>query len=159
LSATPGVTTGILSGRPRELVEDLPSRFPNVAIAAEHGVWRWANGAWEASLPPLPQLDEIERPLQNLAQRYPGALVERKSCSVCLHWRRVDPADHHKIIAIAEVIVDEWLETQPQLERLPGVDALEVRHRSAHKGSALAWLRARGAPNATVLAIGDDLTD
>ena len=40
----------------------------------------------------------------------------------------------------AEVIVDEWLETQPALERLPGIDLLEVRHRAAHKGSALAWL-------------------
>ncbi len=159
LAAVPGVTTGILTGRPRELVEDLALRFPDVAFAAEHGVWRRANGAWEAAMAPIAQLDEIERPLKTLAQRYPGAMVERKSCSVCLHWRRVAPADQHKIVAIAEVIVDEWLETQPQLERLPGADMLEVRHHAAHKGSALAWLRGRGAPNAIVLAIGDDITD
>ena len=39
------------------------------------------------------------------------------------------------------------------------VEALEVRHRAAHKGTALSWLRARGGPGATVLAIGDDITD
>src|SRR5512146_1934082 len=52
LSTTPGVTLGIVSGRPRESIEDLPSRFPHVAFAAEHGVWRCGNGVWEAALPP-----------------------------------------------------------------------------------------------------------
>src|SRR5512143_1804149 len=88
LAATPGVTLGIISGRPRELVADLAQRFPNVAFAAEHGVWRFASGVWESALEPVPQLDEIERALTGLAKRYPGALLERKTCSVCLHWRR-----------------------------------------------------------------------
>src|SRR5215470_19325366 len=63
LAASPGVVLGILSGRPRHLVEDLPPRFPGVSFAAEHGVWRCAEGVWEAALPPVPQLDEIERSL------------------------------------------------------------------------------------------------
>src|SRR3954464_11349037 len=89
LVATPGVTLGIISGRPRHLMEDLPARFPAVAFAAEHGVWRCAGGgSWEAALAPVPQLDEIEQSLRQLAARSPGALVERKSCSVCFHWRR-----------------------------------------------------------------------
>jgi len=46
LAATPGVTVGIISGRPLKLVEDLPPRFPGVAFVAEHGVWRCANGVW-----------------------------------------------------------------------------------------------------------------
>ena len=159
LASCPGVTMGIISGRPRDLVEDLAARFPRVAFAAEHGVWRCASGVWETALDPVPQLDEIERMLIGLAKRYPGALVERKTCSVCLHWRRVEEPHHHRIAAAAEVVVDEWLETQPSLERLPSVEALEVRHRAAHKGSALAWLRSHGPAGAPVLAIGDDITD
>jgi alpha,alpha-trehalose-phosphate synthase [UDP-forming]/trehalose-phosphatase len=159
LVVTPGVTLGVLSGRPLHLVEDLPPRFPAVAFAAEHGVWRYADGAWQAALPAVPQLDEIERSLRQLIARYPGALVERKSCSVCLHWRRVTAEQHDAIAAAAETLVDEWLETFPQLERLPEAEALEVRHRAAHKGSALTWLRDRGPAGAAVLAIGDDLTD
>ncbi len=159
LAATPGVTLGIISGRPRALIEDLVKRFPRVAFAAEHGVWRHASGTWESALDPVPQLEEIERALVGLAKRYSGALVERKTCSVCLHWRRVEEPFHHRITAAAEVIVDEWLETQPSLERLPGVEMLEVRHRAAHKGSALAWLRGHAPAGSPVIAIGDDITD
>ena len=159
LAELPGVTVGVISGRPLALVEDLPAQFPALVFAAEHGVWRYADGAWTAALPPVPELDEIEQALTNLARRHPGALVERKSCSVCLHWRRVDTEHHDLIAAAAEDMVDEWLETQHGLERLPGVEALEVRHTAAHKGSALNWLRTRGPTGATVLALGDDLTD
>jgi len=159
LGALPGVTLGVISGRPRELVEDLPRRFPQLAIAAEHGVWRCAEGVWDAALAPIPQLDEIESQLRQLAARHPGALVERKSCSVCLHWRRVDVESHDRIASAAEVIVDEWLETHQHLERLPVTEALEVRHRAAHKGTAVGWLRARGPAGAPVIALGDDITD
>ena len=159
LATAPGVTLGLISGRPRALVEDIAQRLPNVAIACEHGVWRGIGGSWEAALPAVPQLDEIERALTTLAKRHRGALVERKTCSVCLHWRRVEEPDRPRIAAAAEVLVDEWLETQPTLERLPGVEALEVRHRAAHKGTALAWMRGRAPSGAIALAIGDDLTD
>ena len=159
LAATPGVTVGVITGRPRALVDDLPQRFPAIAFAAEHGVWRCANGSWEAAQPAIPQLDEIEGSLRALASRHPGSLVERKSCSVCLHWRRVDAEHHEAIATAAEVVVDEWLETHSQLERLPVTEALEVRHRAAHKGNALSWLRDRGPHGALVLALGDDITD
>jgi alpha,alpha-trehalose-phosphate synthase [UDP-forming]/trehalose-phosphatase len=159
LAGAPGVTLGIVSGRPLPLVQDLPPRFPAIAFAAEHGVWRCAGGVWECALPAMPQLDEIERAVRQLAARNPGALVERKSCSVCLHWRRVDPARHDAIAAAAETVVDEWLETHQQFERLPAALALEVRHRAAHKGGALGWLRGLGPQGAPVLALGDDLTD
>jgi trehalose 6-phosphate synthase len=159
LGSAPGVTLGVISGRQRELVEELATKLPTIAWCAEHGVWRFADGTWDAALPAIPQLDEIERALGVLAARHPGSIVERKSCSVALHWRRVADASHAGVAAAAEVIVDEWLETQPALERLPAVDALEVRHRAAHKGSALAWLRTRAAPGSTVVAIGDDITD
>ncbi len=155
----PGVTVGISTGRMRELVDDLVQRFPDLPIACEHGVWRRTGGTWQAALPPVPQLDEIEGSLRALAAKHPGALVERKSCSVCLHWRRVDAADHDAITASAEMIVDEWLETHHELERLPVVEALEVRHRQAHKGGALSWLRSLAPPGACVLALGDDITD
>ncbi|MFT3698024.1 MAG: trehalose-phosphatase [Kofleriaceae bacterium] len=159
LANSPGVTLGLVSGRPRDMMEDLPERFPNVALAAEHGVWRCGNGVWEAALPPVPQLDEIERSLRSLAARYRGTTVERKSCSVCLHWRLVSSAEHAAISNQAEQLVDEWLETNGELERLPVVEAIEIRHRAAHKGVAIGWLRGRGPADAMMLAIGDDTTD
>jgi len=159
LSKAPGLTLGVISGRPRELVEDLALKLPHIAWCAEHGVWRWTGERWDSALPAIPELDEIEASLRVLAERHPGALVERKSCSVALHWRRVADSTHAGVAAAAEVIVDEWLETHQSLERLPGVDLLEVRHRAAHKGSALAWLRSRAPQGSPALAIGDDITD
>jgi trehalose-phosphatase len=158
LSALPGVTVGVVTGRPRDLVEDLPARFPRVLYAAEHGVWRW-DGSWQAALPAIKELGEIEGSLRALAARHPGAIVERKSCSVCLHWRSVAPVDQDLVSAAAEVIVDEWLETHGKLERLPVIEALEVRHRGAHKGTAISWLRSKGPAGAPLLAVGDDITD
>src|SRR5690242_9015072 len=71
LGDAPGVTLGVISGRPRDLVADLAAKLPNIAWCAEHGVWRFADGAWDAALPPIPQLDEIERALGVLAARHP----------------------------------------------------------------------------------------
>jgi alpha,alpha-trehalose-phosphate synthase [UDP-forming]/trehalose-phosphatase len=159
LASLSGVTVGLISGRPRDVIDEYPPLFPGVVFAAEHGVWRCVNNVWEATLPPVPQLDEIEGSLRALAARNPGARVERKSCSVCMHWRSVAPDHHDTIAAAAEVLVDEWLEIHHQLERLPEVEALEVRHRAAHKGGALTWLRNLAPPGAIVLAIGDDITD
>ena len=159
LVALPGVTLGVISGRPRALVDELVTAFPQIAIAAEHGAWRYAGGAWEAALPAIPYLDEIADALVALAARHGGALVERKACSVCLHWRMVAADERAALSIAAETLVDEWLEIHADLERLPGVLALEVRHTAAHKGSALAWLRERAPAGAPVLAIGDDLTD
>jgi alpha,alpha-trehalose-phosphate synthase [UDP-forming]/trehalose-phosphatase len=159
LGALPNVVACVVTGRPRGLVENLPPRFPQLSIVAEHGAWRFEGGQWVAALPAIPQLDEIEGQLRQLAARHPGALVERKSCSVCLHWRRVAPETHDHIASAAEIIVDEWLETHQQLERLPVAEALEVRHRAAHKGTAISWLRERGPAGAPVIALGDDITD
>ncbi|HWO23018.1 MAG TPA: trehalose-phosphatase [Kofleriaceae bacterium] len=159
LGALPSVTACVVTGRPRALVENLPARFPQFSIVAEHGAWRYSGEKWVAALPAIPQLDEIEAQLRQLAARHPGALVERKSCSVCLHWRRVEAQSHDLIASAAEIVVDEWLETHQQLERLPVVEALEVRHRAAHKGTAISWLRERGPAGAPVIALGDDITD
>src|SRR5262245_28492200 len=84
LAVLPGVTLGIISGRPRELLAGAVQRFPHCAFAAEHGTWRYANGVWDCALPEVPQLDEIYAKLSTLSRRHPGAFVERKTCSVCL---------------------------------------------------------------------------
>ncbi len=63
------VTVGVISGRPRGLISDLVGRFPKIAFAAEHGVWRFADGAWEAAMPPLAELDEIAASLVGVVQK------------------------------------------------------------------------------------------
>jgi trehalose 6-phosphate synthase len=78
--------------------------------------------------------------------------------SACLHWRLVDPAVAGELVTAAELACDEWLESHPDFERLDGERMLEVRRRTANKGRAVAWVRAR-CPGARLIAIGDDHTD
>jgi alpha,alpha-trehalose-phosphate synthase [UDP-forming] len=89
----------------------------------------------------------------------PGARLERKTFSVCVHWRGVAEPARGALIESAGLIIDEWLEEHAQFERMPAAEALEVRHRAVHKGTAVAWMRGLVKPGARLIAIGDDITD
>lgn len=155
----PRVTVAIVSGRPRTMLAELAARFPALLIVGEHGAWRTTQGQVETPLEPTPELDEVEAAWSGLVAGAPGALIERKRASVCLHWRAVAPANRDVLITSAESRAEEWLEVQPEFERLDGAETLELRHRTAHKGNALVWLRSRAPVGARVLALGDDVTD
>lgn len=104
-----------------------------------------------------PEIAELTSLLEVFA-RVPGAHVEPKSQSVCLHWRLVPAEVKAELIRGAELVCDEWLESHGDFERIAGVEMLEVRRRSANKGSVVAWIRQR-RPEARFIAIGDDDTD
>jgi trehalose 6-phosphate synthase len=151
-----GVQVVIVSGRPQPLIEVLRARARHPWWVAEHGAWRCQSIDWSGPSGDSAELDELSRSLRQLARE--GVRFERKSLSVCMHWRQVAVEDKPDVIAAAELVCDEWLEARPEYERLQGVEMLEVRMRTAHKGSAVAWVRER-IPGASVIAIGDDETD
>lgn len=90
--------------------------------------------------------------------RIPGARLETKSLSLCLHWRLVPPALRDQMIRDAALVCDEWLASHRDFERVAGVEMMEVRRRAANKGRAVVWLRER-LPGAHFIALGDDDTD
>ena len=152
-----GVRVVIVSGRPRELVEPMRAAVDGLWWVAEHGSWRCGDDGIWIGPQPAPELAELVRVLEPFT-RVPGARIEMKSLAVCLHWRLVGQALKEDLIAGAELACDEWLETHTEYERLDGVEMLEVRRRSSHKGRAVSWVREH-VPNARVIAIGDDRTD
>src|SRR4051812_7462445 len=89
LASLPGVTVAIVSGRPKDWLE---SFFPGdqVFLVAEHGASRRGAGAWEnvADHDPAP-LAALTEELDALAKRHPGALLERKTTTVAIHYRNV----------------------------------------------------------------------
>ncbi|MEO7731375.1 MAG: trehalose-phosphatase [Kofleriaceae bacterium] len=152
-----GVQVVIVSGRPLEMLTPLRILAPHAWWAAEHGTWRCDDrGCWTGPSN-TPELVTLAAILEAFA-RVPGARMESKSLSVCLHWRQVPDALKAELIRGAELVCDEWLESEPAFERLAGVEMLEVRRRSANKGGAVAWVRQR-IPGAHFIAIGDDETD
>jgi trehalose 6-phosphate synthase len=147
----------VVSGRPRIFIDPLRSLIPSAWWVAEHGAWCWDP---ELSLLPsdsVPVLDDLAARL-DVFSRIPGVRFERKSASLCVHWRLVATEQRAAVVSGLEIACDEWLEERPELERIGGVDLVEVRRRTVHKGTVVNWVRAR-VRSARIIAIGDDTTD
>jgi len=156
LSAS-GVQVVIVTGRPQRLVNDMCERIPRAWWFAEHGAWHRCGGGWTAPHSDVPELRDLASGLTDFLA-FPGTRIEHKSLGIALHWRTVAREHREAAIAAAELTCEEWLETRPQCERIDGVEMLEVRLRSAHKGTAVTRVRER-LPDAPIIAIGDDETD
>jgi trehalose 6-phosphate synthase len=159
LAALPGVLVLIATGRPQAAVEAHRAQLPVLLWAAEHGAVRHDGTGWTPLVESAGQLNELTTALQPVIDAVPGARLESKRTSLCVHWRAVADEDQRKMIDDVELAIDEWLESHEQFERLVAASALEVRRRGVHKGTAIAWLRARLPADAPLLAMGDDITD
>lgn len=153
-----GVKVVVVSGRPRASIDTLVARLPAAWWVAEHGAWRRDGRLWRGPTLPGTELGDLATRLTTLVARVPGARIEHKTLSVCVHWRQADEEGRAGLVPAVELAIDEWLEAHPEHDRLAGADMLEVRPSAYHKGVAIPWVRERfdGAP---ILAIGDDLTD
>src|SRR5678815_5211448 len=110
LAATPGTTVAIISGRPRAWIAELAARLPSVRWVAEHGAWRLEPDGWHPVLHGEAPLDGLSARLGAVVAMAPGARLERKSWSVCAHWRMVDEPTRSRFIEAVGLIMDEWLE-------------------------------------------------
>ncbi|NVB81651.1 MAG: trehalose-phosphatase [Kofleriaceae bacterium] len=156
--AETGVQVVIVTGRPLALAERIRPAAQRAWFVAEHGLWRHDGRAdWHGPVGGAPAIAALAASLVHSLE-VPGTRIERKSHGLCVHWRSVSPAQRDSVIAAAERLADEWLDANPEFERIDGVEMLEVRHRSATKASAVTWMRER-LPGAHLLAIGDDDTD
>jgi alpha,alpha-trehalose-phosphate synthase [UDP-forming]/trehalose-phosphatase len=159
LASQLGVTMAIVSGRPKDWLESF-FQSPNILLVAEHGAVRRGAGAWElvSDLDPAP-LVEVCNELDRLAQKHPGALLERKSTTVALHYRNVRRGRRGELLVEAYGIIDAFLSKYPAYERMEGVLVVEIRPGTVRKSSAVGWVREKAGPGARLVAIGDDVTD
>lgn len=151
-----GVRIVIVSGRQRAHVDPIRTTLEGIWWIAEHGSWRCLDGSWVGPSP-APEISELMGVFGPFA-RVPGARLETKSESLCVHWRSVPQVLKEDMIAGCDLACEEWLETHPDFERLDGVEMLEVRRRTSNKGRAVALVREH-IPDARIIAIGDDRTD
>lgn len=152
-----GVRVVVVSGRPSAAIDAMRDILPGVWWVAEHGSWRWNGQTCAKPAVSSAALETLAAAVERFSSTA-GTLVERKSLSLCIHWRRVRPLERAALIAAVELACDEWLEEHPSFERLVGVEMLEVRERSAHKGLAVEWVREQ-IEGVRLIAIGDDVTD
>ncbi|ABF90730.1 alpha,alpha-trehalose-phosphate synthase/trehalose-phosphatase [Myxococcus xanthus DK 1622] len=160
LVARPGISVSIVSGRPKETLEEWLGDLA-MGLYAEHGLWsRPAPGeAWRMLEGVTFDWKERVRPeLETFSARVPGSFVEEKTASLAWHYRLVD-AEFGAIqsrelrLYLAEKFAGQ------SMDILPGDKVVEIRPRGVHKGRVVGEATKDAAPGALVVAIGDDRTD
>jgi trehalose 6-phosphate synthase len=159
-AAQPGLLTAVVSGRPRSDLERWFGDTPGLWLVAEHGAFVRGDGAWiQMFSGSEDSLAELQATLERIAANTPGALVERKSWTVALHYRAVSRALAPPLLVEVEAAARAWLTTNHGFEYLQGSQVIEIRPSVARKSIAVEWVRrARGA-DTRLVAVGDDVTD
>ncbi|HEU4536200.1 MAG TPA: trehalose-phosphatase, partial [Polyangiaceae bacterium] len=125
-----------------------------------HGAWRKSGGVWAQAVEvDVAALDDLAARLGALVAAHAGALLERKTASVCAHYRLVRGPERASFLAGASALLEGWLREHPGFAPLEVIEAIEVRARHAHKGSAPPWARGLAGEGARCVALGDDVTD
>jgi trehalose 6-phosphate synthase/phosphatase len=158
LASDPANEVTIVSGRPRQALENWFGQLP-ISLIAEHGVWlRNKNSEWRMLKTMTNDWKERVRPiLQLFVDRLPGALLEEKEFSLAWHYRR---ADLEQASLRAKELLDDLTgyTRNIDVQVFEGNKVIEVRNSGINKGTAaLEWLSGR-TPE-FILGIGDDWTD
>lgn len=144
----------IISGRSLRVLEALTGAPPGVILVGGHGA-EWETGLiapMRAETEAL--LRKLGEALDRIAERTPGATVERKRTGVAFHYRRASTEDGERALDEVRRGPGSW----PGVKLVPGKMVLELTVLAASKGLAVQMLRERVGASA-VLFIGDDVTD
>src|SRR5262249_32491916 len=141
LAALPDVSVAIVSGRTRESLEHALRDTPGLWLAAEYGGWLRAEGAWHAS-PAAGStdpgaLDALAGAFERIAAQYAKAWVERKTWSVCRHYRDVRRRERVGLYVQANAAFGAFAEDHPGFERIEAPRAFEVAVVRLRKGAAV----------------------
>ncbi|HSA57091.1 MAG TPA: bifunctional alpha,alpha-trehalose-phosphate synthase (UDP-forming)/trehalose-phosphatase [Gemmatimonadaceae bacterium] len=162
LARRPNTTVYLVSGRDRAFLDRVLGGT-GVGMVAEHGAWwrrpgtrRWlqgrtaveGNGRWRRT---------ALRQLREFTERTPGSHLEEKSRSLTWHWRAVKPA--LGATRAEELALALHQSLPPSASILVGDKVVEVRPHGVDKGAVLRQLGTTFAPDAAIVAIGDDVTD
>ncbi|HEX5035474.1 MAG TPA: trehalose-phosphatase, partial [bacterium] len=158
LARLPNTETVVVSGRPREILDQWLGGLP-LALVAEHGAWhRQPGGEWRPLKPLKAEWKKFLKPLLQVhVGRLPGSFVEEKEFSLAWHYRAAAPE-------LAEVRMKELLDdlvqwtAKAEIQVLQGNKIVELRNSSLSKADAALSIVA-GNPYDFILAIGDDSTD
>jgi trehalose 6-phosphate synthase/phosphatase len=161
LSMAPGITVELVSGRPREPLQQWFGDLP-IALWAEHGFWHRAgvNAPWVAAAYVSAEwLDRVLPILQQFTASTPGSRIEAKSASVAWHYRGAHREFGARQAHELRMLLGDALSNQP-LEVLEGSKVIEVRLHGIGKAVVSNGTAVRCCSQGTrIVAIGDDMTD
>jgi trehalose 6-phosphate phosphatase len=147
----------LVSGR---LVDDLDAIFAPLRLPAigGHGAEiRLTDSGLQVSRPATSLDQALKIELKNVAERYPGVIVEDKSYSLALHYRQ---ALEHELDVVNEVFRVCRRYQPGSFELLTGKAVIEVKAAGYSKGTAVRELmKHRPFAGRFPIFIGDDITD
>lgn len=158
LAQVPQNTVVIVSGRPKDTLEEWFGNLP-INLVAEHGGFiKMHGGKWEKAVRTNTQWKNDVLPLLQLfTDRCPRTFTEEKLMSVAWHYRNAD-ADLGFVRSRELVHTLSELSVQQDFQVLDGNRVVEVRSRGIDKGTAAAkWINEPGYD--FIMAVGDDKTD
>ena len=158
LASDPRNDITIISGRQREFLQTHLGDI-RLSLVAEHGAWmRRRGGIWRKRVfPDHSWKTRIMPMLEFYVERLPGSFLEEKECSIAWHYRQSDAESADFLAQELKFELNNLL-FQTNMEVLEGNKVLEVRAKSANKGSAVLAVLDDAAYD-FILAAGDDATD
>jgi trehalose 6-phosphate synthase/phosphatase len=160
LVATPGISVDIVSGRPRETLDEWLGDV-RATLWAEHGFWHRSITApdWEAAAHISREwIDRVRPILEQFTASTPGSRIEEKSASIAWHYRGSQRDFGARQAHELRMLLGDALSNQP-LEVLEGKKVIEVRLRGVSKALVAHRVMGEIPPEVQVVAIGDDRTD
>jgi len=154
LASLPRTHAIVISGRAREDLERRLDNCPDdVELIGSHGA-EFGTDPTAA----LPAVEEFAAALEGIAERYPGARLERKPISLAFHYRNVTEGLQEQARTEAiERVGDTAVAVKD------GKKVVEFFALQADKGTALQRYRAAAAANGegptVTVYVGDDVTD
>jgi trehalose 6-phosphate synthase/phosphatase len=160
LAALPGTRVDIVSGRPREPLEEWFGRLP-VSLWAEHGFWHRPGPAqhWRTTAnPPSRWQDRVRPMLEQFVASTPGSFVEVKTSSLVWHFRGAQRGHGVRQALELRMMLGTAFSNQPW-GVIEGKKAIEVRLRAADKAVVAGRVASESELETAIVAIGDDRTD
>lgn len=153
LSELPQTFVAVISGR---ALGDLAKRTRDagdIHLVGSHGS-EFEPGFAPATEDARRLLAEIIEESNQIAERYPGAIIEVKPASLAFHYRNISP----ELAVDALHAIHNGPATRPGVHLRKGKKVVELSVVKTNKGVALGRLRQRVGATA-VIFVGDDLTD
>jgi trehalose 6-phosphate phosphatase len=149
----------VASGRAAHEVIPLLGMIPPPEIWGTHGAERvYADGRYEEIEVTQDALEVLLKSETRLEREGLGHLLEVKLAAVAVHWRGLKPAEVLQVRTKAYKVL-EPLVAKSGLVLTDFEDGVEIRLRTANKGSAVQHLLGQLTSDVPVAYLGDDVTD
>lgn len=129
-----------------------------LSIVAEHGaLYKRKNESWKKIIHnTIDWKEDVRKAFEKITRKYPDTFIERKTYSIALHYRAVNPAFVPDIIT--EAGKELMLLDTHNFNVIYGNSVIEVKDPEVDKGNIVSRIIEEGNYD-FILALGDDVTD